>query len=64
MPPESGNFVQTKSWDSNLCILREAYSIMFDLLLEFGFVLEHNKSKLFHFSRKPGNNNPSLDLSY
>jgi hypothetical protein len=56
--------VQTKSWDSNLCILREAYGIMFDLLTEFGLVLKHNKSELFHFSRKPGDDNPSLNLGY
>jgi hypothetical protein len=56
--------VQIKSWDSNLCILREAYGIMFDLLTEFGLVLEHDKLELFHFSRKPGDDNPSLDLGY
>jgi hypothetical protein len=54
--------VQMKSWSSNLCILREAYGIMFDLLSEFGLVLKHNKSKLFHFSRKPGDNNLLLDF--
>jgi hypothetical protein len=56
--------VQSKSWDSNLRILREAYGIMFDLLTEFGLVLEHDKLELFHFSRKPGDENPSLDLGY
>jgi hypothetical protein len=56
--------VQTKSWDSNLHILREAYGIMFDLLTKFGLVLKHDKSELFHFSRKPGDDNPSLDLGY
>jgi hypothetical protein len=56
--------VQSKSWESNLCVLREAYGIMFDLLTEFGLVLEHDKSELFHFSRKPGDDNPSLDLGY
>jgi hypothetical protein len=56
--------VQSKSWDSNLHILREAYGIMFDLLTEFGLVLEHDKSELFYFSRKPRDDNPSLDLGY
>jgi hypothetical protein len=56
--------VQSKSWDSNLHVLREAYGIMFDLLTEFGLVLEHDKLELFHFSRKPGDDNPSLDLGY
>jgi hypothetical protein len=56
--------VQFKSWDSNLRVLREVYGIMFDLLTEFGLVLEHDKSELFHFSRKPGDENPSLDLGY
>jgi hypothetical protein len=37
---------------------------MFDLLTEFGLVLEYDKSELFHFSRKPGDENPSLDLGY
>jgi hypothetical protein len=56
--------VQMKSWDSNLCILRKAYGIMFDLLTECGLVLEHDKSELFHFSRKPRDDNPSLNLGY
>jgi hypothetical protein len=56
--------VQSKSWDSNLRVLREAYGIMFDLLTKFGLVLEHDKLELFHFSRKPGDDNPSLDLGY
>jgi hypothetical protein len=56
--------VQSKSWDSNLHVLREAYGIMFDLLTEFGLVLEHDKSELFHFFRKPGDDNLSLDLGY
>jgi hypothetical protein len=53
--------VQSKSWESNLRVLREAYGIMFDLLTKFGLVLEHDKSELFHFSRKPGDENPSLE---
>jgi hypothetical protein len=55
---------QSKSWETNLCILKEAYSIMFNLFTEFGLVLEHDKSKLFYFSRKPRDKNLSLDLSY
>jgi hypothetical protein len=55
---------QSKSWETNLCVLKEAYSIMFNLLTEFGLILEHDKSKLFHFSRTPGNLNPLLDLGY
>jgi hypothetical protein len=56
--------VQSKDWATNLHVLREAYGIMFDLLSEFGLILEHDKSELFHFSRKPGDNNLSLDLGY
>jgi hypothetical protein len=56
--------VQSKSWESNMCVLREVYGIMFDLLTKFGLVLEHDKLELFHFSRKPGDDNPSLDLGY
>jgi hypothetical protein len=56
--------VQSKSWDLNLRILREAYSIMFDLLTKFGLVLEHDKLELFHFFRKPRDDNPSLNLGY
>jgi hypothetical protein len=56
--------VQSKTWDSNLRIPKEAYGIMFDFLTEFGLVLEHDKLELFHFSRKSGDDNPSLNLGY
>jgi hypothetical protein len=37
---------------------------MFNLLNKFSLVLEHDKSELFHFSRKPGDSNLLLDLGY
>ncbi|KXN87981.1 hypothetical protein AN958_07856 [Leucoagaricus sp. SymC.cos] len=37
---------------------------MFDLFVAFGLVLEHDKSELFHFSRRKGDDNPPIDLGY
>ncbi|KXN87129.1 hypothetical protein AN958_09172 [Leucoagaricus sp. SymC.cos] len=37
---------------------------MFDLFVAFGLVLEHNKSKLFHFSCQKGDENPPINLVY
>jgi hypothetical protein len=56
--------VQAKDWGSNLNCLREVYRIVFNLFEHFGLVLEHDKSKLFHFTRKCGNTNPPLALGW
>ncbi|KXN84273.1 hypothetical protein AN958_12807 [Leucoagaricus sp. SymC.cos] len=37
---------------------------MFKLFVVFGLVLEHNKSKLFHFLHCKGDDNPPIDLGY
>ena len=37
---------------------------MFELTQALGLVLGHDKSEVFHFSRKNGDNNPPVDLSY
>jgi hypothetical protein len=42
---------QPKSLMSNLEPLKEAYRIVDNLLHSFGLVLEHDKSKVFHFTR-------------
>jgi hypothetical protein len=46
--------VQAKDWGSNLDHLREVYGIVFNLFKHFRLVLEHDKSKLFHFTCKHG----------
>jgi hypothetical protein len=53
-----------KDWGSNLNHLREAYEIVFNLFNHFGLVLEHDKSKLFHFTCKRGDTNPPLALGW
>ena len=37
---------------------------MFELTQALGLVLEHDKSEVFHFSRKSGDANPPVDLGY
>ena len=56
--------VQSKIWGANLTKLRSAYSVVFELIQSLGLVLEHDKSEVFHFSRKSGDANPPVDLSY
>ena len=56
--------VQSKTWDANLTKLWSAYSVMFELTQALGLVLEHDKSEVFHFSRKSGDANPLVDLGY
>ena len=56
--------VQSKDWTTNLKVLKEAYGIIFRLFERFALVLEHDKSELFHFSRKHNDENPSLDLGF
>jgi hypothetical protein len=42
---------QSKSFSSNLELLKKAYWVVDDLLRSFGLVLEHDKSEIFHFTR-------------
>ena len=51
-------------WDANLTKLQSAYSVVFELTQALGLVLKHNKSEVFHFSRKSGDTNPPVDLGY
>ena len=38
--------------------------LVFKLTQALGLVLEHDKSEVFHFSRKNGDANPPVDLGY
>jgi len=41
-----------------------SYNVLFKLLDNFGFIIEHAKTEIFHFNRLHGTFNPlSLDLS-
>ncbi|CAA7271388.1 unnamed protein product [Cyclocybe aegerita] len=44
--------------------LSPAYKIIYLLFVAFTLVLEHDKTELFHFSRRRDAYNPSLDLGY
>jgi len=37
---------------------------MFQLTSALGLILEHDKSEVFHFSRKYGDDNPPVDHGY
>jgi hypothetical protein len=54
--------VQSDTWDKNLAKLKSAYKIVFELTQSMGMVLEHSKSKGFHFSWKHSDSNPDIDL--
>jgi hypothetical protein len=54
--------VQFKSLSDNLIPLKEAYWVINDILLEFGLVLEHDKSEVFHFTRTRKDIPPPLAL--
>ena len=56
--------VQSKTWSTNLTKLWSAYSVVFELTQSLKLVLEHDKSEVFHFSRKSGDTNPLVDLGY
>jgi hypothetical protein len=56
--------VQAKEWGSNLDHLHQAYGIVFNLFECFGLVLQHDKSKLFHFTCKHGDTNPPLAFGW
>ena len=59
---DSTIIVQSKTWDANLTKLRSTYSVVFELTQALSLVLEHDKSEVFHFSRKSGDANPPVDL--
>ncbi|CAA7270843.1 unnamed protein product [Cyclocybe aegerita] len=55
---------QSKQLDDNNVGLRKAYKIIYLLFVAFTLVLEHDKTKLFHFSHRQDTYNPLLDLGY
>ncbi|CAA7270642.1 unnamed protein product [Cyclocybe aegerita] len=55
---------QSKQLDDNNVGLRKAYKIIYLLFVTFALALEHDKTELFHFSRRRDAYNPSLDLGY
>ena len=55
---------QNKSFDISNSHLFYSYNVLSKLLDSFGFIIEHSKTEIFHFSRSQGFfNPPSLDLS-
>ena len=55
---------QNKSFDISNSQLFCSYNILFKLLIDFGLVIKHSKTEIFHFSRSQGLfNPPPLDLS-
>jgi len=56
--------VQSSTWKKNLLLLKEAYHVVFEITQAMGLVLEHDKSEVYHFSRKSNDHNPAVDLGY
>jgi len=54
---------QGRTYNKTLLELTSSYSIVSDLMVSFGLVMEHDKSEIFHFSRAHNDSNPELDLS-
>jgi len=54
---------QGRTHNKTLLELTSSYSIVSDLMVSFGLVMEHDKSEIFHFSRAHNSSNPKLDLS-
>jgi len=54
---------QEKSYLLSFSFLLCSYNIMSKILLDIGFIMEHNKTKLFYFARVWHLFNPSIDLS-
>ena len=54
---------QEKTYNTILPELYSSYRVVTDLMVMFGLVMEHDKSKIFHFSRVHNNLNSKLDLS-
>ncbi|KAJ3563831.1 hypothetical protein NP233_g8682 [Leucocoprinus birnbaumii] len=61
---DSTLIVQRKTLEDNLPPLRDAYRIMFNLFDAFGLVMEHDKSKLFHFTCQHDDANPPIVLNF
>ena len=53
---------QGRTYNKTLPELTSSYSIVSDLMVSFGLVMEYNKSKIFYFSRVHNDSNPELDL--
>jgi len=62
---DDGLFIpQNKSFHISNNHLFCSYNIMMKLLKKFGLIVEHFKTKVFHFNRSHGNfNPPPLDLT-
>jgi len=54
---------QKKSYDLSLSFFLCSYNIMSKILLNSSLVMEHSKSKVFHFMRSCHLPNPSIDLT-
>jgi hypothetical protein len=50
--------------EDNLPLLKEAYGFIHNAFSSLGLVLEHDKSKAFHFSRVQRFSNPAIDLGF
>ncbi|KAJ2936696.1 hypothetical protein H1R20_g404, partial [Candolleomyces eurysporus] len=62
---DDGNIIiQSAGVDTNCVMLWHAYSIVFELFMKSGLALEHDKTKLFHFTRARTGFDRSLDLGY
>ena len=56
---------QSKSFQISNCYFFCSYNVASNLLSQFGFLVEHSKTEVFHFSRSQGTfNSPSLDISF
>ena len=54
---------QSKSFETSNSCLYCSYNVAFNLLTKFGLLVEHTKTKVFHFSRSQGSFNlPPLNL--
>ena len=56
--------VQSPAWNINLFLLEKKYMIIFQLTQAMGLELEYNKSEVFHFSRKYGDDNLPVDIGF
>ena len=54
---------QERTYNKTLPELTSNYSIVSDLMVSFGLVMEHEKLEIFHFFRVHNDSNPKLDLS-
>jgi len=54
---------QEKSYTLSSSFLLCSYNIISKILLDTGLVMEHNKTKILHFTRAQYPPNPSIDLS-